>query len=128
VQCIQEIGPEVGHLTVLQRTPNLCLPMNQHKLDHQTEARVKKEGGYEQVFKYRRETFGGFHFDFSEKAGDEDNAEQKKEFYQKLWNGGGFRFWLATYKDCLFNKKVSFQLILFTTGSLKVSWRIFHKP
>ncbi|EHL01590.1 putative Cyclopentanone 1,2-monooxygenase [Glarea lozoyensis 74030] len=107
VQTIQEIGPQVGHLTVLQRTPNLCLPMNQHKLDPEVEARVKKEGGYEKVFDYRRNTFGGFHFDFLEKNGDEDTDEQKKELYEKLWDGGGFRFWLATYKDLLFDKKVN---------------------
>lgn len=88
--------------------------MNQHKLDPQTEARVKKEGGYDHVFKYRRETFGGFHFDFSEKEGAEDDDEQKKKFYEELWTGGGFRFWLATYKDCLFDKKASlYQCSLF---------------
>lgn len=107
VQIIQEIGPDVEHLTVLQRTPNLSLPMGQQKLDPQTEDLIKKKGGYEQIFKYRRETFGGFQFDFSDKAGDDDNPEQKNEFYEKLWSAGGFRFWLATYKDLLFDKKVS---------------------
>lgn len=107
MQCIQEVGPEVGHLTVLQRTPNLCLPMNQHKLDSNVEAEQKKKGYYDWVYKYRRETFGGFYFDFSEKNGDEDDAQQKKAFYEGLWAGGGFRFWLATYKDLLFNKAVN---------------------
>jgi len=81
--------------------------MGQHKLDPEKEAKLKDSGEYQKVFDYRRETFGGFHFDFSEKEGDEDNAEQKKAFYEKLWDGGGFRFWLATYKDLLFNKKVN---------------------
>jgi cation diffusion facilitator CzcD-associated flavoprotein CzcO len=58
VQCIQEIGPQVGHLTVMQRTPNLCLPMNQHKLDPKQEAERKANGDYDHVFKYRQETFG----------------------------------------------------------------------
>jgi len=112
VQTTQEVGPEVEHLTVLQRTPNLCLPMGQQKLDSQTEACIKHEGGYERIFKYRRETFGGFHIDFSEKKGDDDSAEQKKEFYEKLWSNGGFNFWLASYKDLLFDKKVSVHFIL----------------
>src|SRR6266536_4880764 len=83
---------------VLQRTSNLCLPMNQRKLDPNEEAKVKEEGGYEQVFKYRLETFCGFHFNFDTKEGGEDNADQKRALYEKLWSGGGFRFWLA-YKD-----------------------------
>ncbi|RDW80447.1 hypothetical protein BP5796_05145 [Coleophoma crateriformis] len=107
VQCIQEIGPEVSHLTVLQRTPNLCLPMCQKKLDPKTEATEKENGNYQKIFDYRRDTFGGFHFDFAKRDGNEDTAEQQREFYEKLWNGGGFRFWLATYQDCLFDKSVN---------------------
>jgi len=107
VQCIQEIGPEVDHLTVLQRTPNLCLPMRQTKLDPKQEKERKANGDYEQVFKYRQETFGGFHFDFYQVDGGDENAEQKRALYEKLWDGGGFRFWLATYKDLLFKKEVN---------------------
>jgi cation diffusion facilitator CzcD-associated flavoprotein CzcO len=32
VQIIQTIGPEVGHLTVFQRTPNNAIPMRNSKL------------------------------------------------------------------------------------------------
>jgi cation diffusion facilitator CzcD-associated flavoprotein CzcO len=32
LQCIQTIGPKVGHLTVFQRTPNLATPMHNPKL------------------------------------------------------------------------------------------------
>lgn len=104
VQCIQEIGPEAGHLTVLQRTPNLCLPMQQSTLDPNTEAQAKANGTYQQIFEYRRTTFGGFHFDFIKQKALEDTPKRRREFYEKLWQGGGFRFWLATYDDVLQDK------------------------
>jgi cation diffusion facilitator CzcD-associated flavoprotein CzcO len=107
VQCIQEIGPQAGHLTVLQRTPNLCLPMNQHKLDAEEEKRHKASGDYDKIFKYRKETFGGFHFDFYQKDCMQETAEQQRALYEKLWQGGGFRFWLGVYKDTLFSKEAN---------------------
>lgn len=107
IQTIQEIGPIAKHLTVLQRTPNLCLPMQQKKIDVEMQRRSKEDGDYEKAFKYRRETFAGFHFDWDKKEGDEASPQEKRELYEELWAGGGFRFWLAGYKDTLFSKKVN---------------------
>lgn len=113
VQCIQEIAQEVSHLTVFQRTPNLCLPMNQHGMDAETENRLKKDGDYERSFKLRRETFSGLDFDWYDKDGDEENAEQKKELFEKLWAAGGFRIWLSNYRDLLLNRKVNDEVYKF---------------
>lgn len=101
------MAPEVGRLTVFQRTPNLCLSMNQKKLDSYAETEERKKGCHDWIYKRRREIFAGFHFDFSEKSGDDDTAEQKKAFFEELWSAGSFGFWLATYKDVLFNKTVN---------------------
>lgn len=60
IQTIQEIGPKVKHLTVYQRTPNMCLPMNQRKLDPQEEERKKQDGTYEKLINDTRGTFAGF--------------------------------------------------------------------
>ncbi len=34
----------------------------------------------------------------------EDSPEERREFFESLWNRGGNYFWLANYKDCLFDK------------------------
>jgi cation diffusion facilitator CzcD-associated flavoprotein CzcO len=44
IQVIQEIGDDAKSLTIYQRTPNLCLPMNQHNLDKAKEEEKKKSG------------------------------------------------------------------------------------
>ena len=60
IQVPQEIGDSVKHLTIYQRTPNLCLQMKQWKLDPQEEQKKKEHGEYEKVFNECRKTFTGF--------------------------------------------------------------------
>lgn len=60
IQCAQEIGDKAKSLTLYQRTPNFCLPMNQRKLDPEEEQRKKDDGTYEREFAKTRETFAGF--------------------------------------------------------------------
>jgi cation diffusion facilitator CzcD-associated flavoprotein CzcO len=103
VQVIQEVGPEVAQLTVFQRTPNLALAMKQNSIDDAMQAKMKKEI-YPTAFNVRRETFAGFHYDFSSKHTFDDPPEERHRFYEGLWAKGGFHFSLETYIDTYANK------------------------
>ena len=81
--------------------------MRQKKLDSETQNQEKADRSYEKIFKYRQETFTGFHFDFIEKEWDDGSPEERRELYEKLWKEGGFRFWLSGYKEVIFNKKAN---------------------
>ncbi|KAF2723927.1 cyclohexanone monooxygenase [Polychaeton citri CBS 116435] len=108
IQCAQEIGDTTKHLTVYMRTPNYCLPMNQHKLDPEVEEKRKKDGTYEKLMNDTRKTFAGFYYDFLQRETFEDSPEDREKFYHKLLvEQGGFRFWLNTYKDMLFDQKAN---------------------
>lgn len=107
VQTIQETGPIAGHLTVFQRTPNLALPMRQTKLDKAAEEKKKASGEYEQVYSRLRGTFAGFDMDFLQKDTKDATPEEQREHFEKLWAAGGFSFWLAAYKDMLFDQKAN---------------------
>lgn len=108
IQCAQEIGDKAKTLTVYQRTPNFCLPMNQRKLDPEEEQRKKDDGTYEREFAKTRETFAGFTYDFLEKNTFDDTPEEREALFHKLLvEEGGFRFWLNTYKDMLFDEKAN---------------------
>lgn len=100
VQIAQECAPDTAELTVFQRTPNLALPMQQRKLTKEEQDKAKE--GYPQFFKDRMTTFAGFAYDFLKKDTFQDDAEAREAFYEKLWENGGFEFWLATYQDMLF--------------------------
>jgi cation diffusion facilitator CzcD-associated flavoprotein CzcO len=108
IQVAQEIGDKAKHLTVFQRTPNMCLPMNQHPLDPKIEEQKKKDGVYEKAMNDTRKTFAGFTYDFVEKNTFDDSPEEREKFYHKLMvEQGGFRYWLNNYKDMLFDQKAN---------------------
>lgn len=108
IQVIQEVGPKASHLTIYQRTPNYCLPMNQRTLDEKEEEKNKAEGKYEEAFARTYKTFAGFDYDFSEKNTFDHSPEEREKFFHKLLiEEGGFRFWLNTYKDMLYDQKAN---------------------
>ncbi|RPB20443.1 FAD/NAD(P)-binding domain-containing protein [Terfezia boudieri ATCC MYA-4762] len=103
VQVIQEIGDEVDHLTIYQRTPNLCMPMSQRKLYPQEEEVKKKMGKYENSFDTCRVSFAGNEDYAILRSGMDDTPEQRKELFDRLWVYGGFTFWQGSYYDLLTN-------------------------
>ena len=108
IQCAQTIAPKVDHFTLFQRTPNMCLPMNQRQLNPAEEEKKKAAGVYEAEFAKTRETFAGFTYTFLEKNTFDDTPEEREAQYHKLLvEEGGFRFWLNTYKDMLFDPKAN---------------------
>ncbi|KAF7512594.1 hypothetical protein GJ744_000855 [Endocarpon pusillum] len=99
VQITQETAKEAASVTVFQRTPNLALPMAQRALTK--EQQDKK--GYPELFSERMKNFAGFPYDFLKRNTLDDTPEQREAFYEKLWQAGGFGFWLANYQDLFFS-------------------------
>ncbi|RFU25210.1 hypothetical protein B7463_g11132, partial [Scytalidium lignicola] len=105
VQISQEWGPEVGSLKVFQRTPNLAVPMGKKPLTREEQQGAKVH--YPRLYELREKCFGGFLFSWHEKTTFEDNYEEQDAYYKKLWDHGGFSFWLGNYKDMLFDPKAN---------------------
>ncbi|GAB7363660.1 hypothetical protein MBLNU230_g4230t1 [Neophaeotheca triangularis] len=105
IQIAQETAKDASNVTVFQRTPNLCLPMRQRKLTKEEQDREKPN--YPELYKYRMTTFAGFGYDFVDRNTFDDTPEERRKFFEGLWEEGGFKFWLATYKDMLFDEKAN---------------------
>ncbi|HIE86953.1 MAG: NAD(P)/FAD-dependent oxidoreductase [bacterium] len=105
IQIAQEAAKEADHLTIFQRTPNLFLPMRQKQLTASDNVKMKKD--YPQSFKRRRETFGGFDYDFIPRSALEVSEDERLAAYEDLWAKGGFHFWLGTFDDVLFNEEAN---------------------
>lgn len=101
VQIVQAWGPEAGEVKVFQRTPNLAVPMRRRHLPVEEQESAKRL--YPELFKFREKSFGGFLYDWSEKSTFDDSPEEREAFYEQAWKDGGFRFWVAIYKDNLIN-------------------------
>ncbi len=99
VQVAQEAAPVASQLTVFQRTPNLCLPMNQEKLDEAANERLRKH--YPEWFAFRAHSFGGMEYDVDPRSALDATPEERDAHYEALWAQGGFRYWIGTYEDVL---------------------------
>ncbi|KAL2836809.1 hypothetical protein BJX68DRAFT_273365 [Aspergillus pseudodeflectus] len=105
VQITQAWGPRAGSLTVFQRTPNLGLPMRKQSLTPDAQNALKHY--YPELFRYRETTFAGFLYDWAEKNTFDDSPADREAFYEKVWNQGGFRFWVSIYKDNVFDAEAN---------------------
>lgn len=102
VQIAQEASRVADQVFVFQRTPNLAIPMQQRKLSIRDNDEMKKN--YPQMFNERGGSFAGFGFDTIPLNATEVSEQERNQTYEQLWNTGGFRFWLANYKDMLFDE------------------------
>ena len=103
VQVAQEAAAVATHLTVFQRTPNLALPMRQKKLDDDTIRRMKE--GYPLAYQKRRTSFGGFDYQFLEKAASEVSDEERHATFERIWEIGGLAPWVGSFNDLLVNEQ-----------------------
>ncbi|KAJ5089921.1 Steroid monooxygenase (CpmA) [Penicillium argentinense] len=107
VQVTQAWGPQAASLRVFQRTPNLALPIRNVTLPNQKKPIPN--------YFHSAKSFGGFLYTFHERDTFDDNEEERQTFFVRLWEEGGFRFWLANYKDYLFNAKANRRVYEFLT-------------
>ncbi|KAF4155774.1 hypothetical protein CNMCM6069_007645 [Aspergillus lentulus] len=105
VQVTQAWGPKAGSLKVFQRTPNLAIPMRKRSLS--VEAQQEAKALYPELFSLREKGFAGFLYTFFEKSLWEDSEEEREALFEKLWAEGGFRFWVANYRDYLFDAEAN---------------------
>ena len=102
IQIAHEISDKVEKLVVFQRTPNTALPMGQRYYSGKVQAKPISE--YSKIFSERKEHYSGFTFDFLPKGTFDDTPEERSKTYEQLWKEGDFHYWLATYRDMLFEK------------------------
>ncbi|MBV8132086.1 MAG: NAD(P)/FAD-dependent oxidoreductase [Alphaproteobacteria bacterium] len=105
VQAIPEIAQQAKHLTVFQRTANYCVPARNGKVDPDL-ARARK-ADYDGVVKRIRESFFGFEYNFIPKSVLEATTEERDREFDRMWDAGGFAFWLANYQDMFFSQEAN---------------------
>jgi cyclohexanone monooxygenase len=103
VQISQSAAAVAAHLTVFQRTPNLALPMRQRKLDDDTIRQMKE--GYPLAYEKRRMSFGGFDYQFLDKAASEVSDEERTVTFERIWAIGGLAPWVGSFNDLFANEQ-----------------------
>ena len=105
VQAIPEIAQQAKHLVVFQRTANYCVPARNGKVNPEL-VRARK-ADYDGVVKRIRESFFGQEHYFIPKSVLTTTPEEREREFDRMWDAGGFAFWLANYQDMFFDKKAN---------------------
>ncbi len=99
VQTIQEIAKSVGHLTIFQRTPNWCAPLNNGKISRDEMAGIRTR--YPEILALCRETPGCYIHSTDPRATLEATPEERIAFWEKLYASPGFGIWQGNFSDML---------------------------
>ena len=99
VQIIPEIVGLVDELTVYQRTPNWCTPLNNRPVTAGEQASLK--AGFEQMREILATSPSGFlHVSSGLKTFDH-TEEERRAFYEKVWASPGFSKMTTNYIDMM---------------------------
>ena len=99
VQVTQTIAPQVGQLTVFQRTPNWCTPLHNAPITEAEQARIK--AGYPEMFELLRRTPGCYIHDTDPRGTFEVTEAEREEFWERRYSEPGFGIWMANFRDVL---------------------------
>jgi cation diffusion facilitator CzcD-associated flavoprotein CzcO len=102
VQVIPMIADEVESLTVYQRTPNWCVPLNNRPIPEDEQAEIK--AAFESIRETVSTSASGFLHVPHDRTTFEDTKEQRWAFYETMWKAPGFAKLSTNYTDLLTNK------------------------
>jgi cation diffusion facilitator CzcD-associated flavoprotein CzcO len=105
IQAISEIGKTAAQLTVFQRTPNYATPIVNGPADPDVVSAVK--ANYAQVRDASRNHFLGVPYTQVQPSALAVSAEERRRTFDERWNAGGFRLFIDSYQDILFDKKAN---------------------
>lgn len=105
VQVIQEMAYMAGHLTVFQRNPNWCAPLNNGPITPEEQRNIK--ASYPEIFARCRETHGCFLHSPDPRSVFEVTEEERNTFFEKLYNEPGFGIWVGSFVDTLSDDKAN---------------------
>ncbi|KAL1645999.1 hypothetical protein SLS58_003419 [Diplodia intermedia] len=75
--------------------------------------RSKRAGYPSSLYASRTQSFPGFDYNFLPRLTFDDDAEQRRATYERLWAHGDFHFWLASYADMLADPRANAEAYAF---------------
>ena len=123
IQSIPEIAREAAHVTVLQRTPQYAFPAGNRPITPEEMADARTN--WDDLRAKMNANFGGFPHDNQARSTFEDTPEQREALYEKLWQRGGFQFFLDLYSDIAISEEANQSLADFVRAKIR---EIVHDP
>jgi cation diffusion facilitator CzcD-associated flavoprotein CzcO len=118
IQSIPEIAKEAAHVTVLQRTAQYSFPAGNRPItpEEMADARANWDALRAKMHAHAV----GFPFDANPQSSAlEDTPEQREALYEKLWQRGGFKFFLDLYNDIAISEEANKSLADFVRAKIR---------
>ncbi|AZG45947.1 flavin-containing monooxygenase [Gordonia insulae] len=117
VQIVPAIADTVESLTVFQRTPDWCTPLNNAPITAEEQAELK--ANFESIREILNTSPSGFLHEMDYRQSGEDTKEQRLAFYEQLWDRPGFSKLTQNYIDITFNPEVNKEFCEFLEGKIR---------
>ena len=97
VQIVPAIADQVASVTVYQRSPNWCTPLNNRPITEEEQQELR--ANFESIKQTLDTSISGFLHQPHNRASTDDSFEERQAFYEKLWHSPGFSKMTANYTD-----------------------------
>jgi cation diffusion facilitator CzcD-associated flavoprotein CzcO len=101
VQIIPVIAKTAASLTVLQRSPNWCTPLNNAPITPDEQAQLRKD--FEAIRATLNTSPSGFLHVPHDRAAFDDSEEERAAFFEEMWSSRGFSKLTSNYSDVMFD-------------------------
>ncbi|MCW3041333.1 MAG: putative flavoprotein involved in transport [Solirubrobacterales bacterium] len=105
IQLIPVIAEQAAQVTVFQRTPNFACPLGNRPND--PEEYEREIADYPALREASRNNFLGAPYPPAEPSALAASPEERRQVYDRFYEGGGFRMVISTYGDLLFSKEAN---------------------
>lgn len=117
IQLITALGPQVGHLTVFQRSPQYSVPSGDGPVSAEDIEAIK--ANYDKIWADVRGSALGFGFTESQVPAMSVSAEDRHRVFQEAWDLGlGFRFMFGTFSDIATDPEANEAAAAFIRGKI----------
>jgi len=117
VQVIQEVAKTAGTLTVFQRNPNWCAPLNNRPIADEEQPAIHAR--YPEIFEICRNSHGAFMHDSDRRNALDVSEEERLALFEKLYKQPGFGIWLGNFRDLYVNEAANATISEFIAGKIR---------
>jgi cation diffusion facilitator CzcD-associated flavoprotein CzcO len=117
VQLVPAIASQVASLTVYQRTPNWCTPLNNAPIAPGEQAQLRAD--FEAIREVLNTSVHGFLHQPHDRTAFDDSPEVRRAYFEKMWNSPGFMKLTSNYTDLLFNEAANAEWCEFVAGKVR---------
>ena len=119
VQLVPALAEAAASLTVYQRSPGWCTPLNNAPITSEEQAWLRAE--FEEIREILNTSVAGFLHQANDRSAFDDSAEERQAFYEMMWNSPGFTKLTSHYKDVLVDPEANAEWCEFIADKIRAS-------